>query len=74
MTQLTVKILITEKKTIYLKVLLSVLLHVVVVLDFQSKHYANIEKENIESQKYEKFTTRIAGSDPMTFGDSKLSY
>ena len=41
MTQLTVKILITEKKkTIYLKVLLSVLLHVVVVLDFQSKHYA----------------------------------
>lgn len=40
MTQLTVKILITEKKTIYLKVLLSVLLHVVVVLDLQSKHYA----------------------------------
>lgn len=40
MTQLTAKILITEKKTIYLKVLLSVLLHVVVVLDLQSKHYA----------------------------------
>lgn len=40
MTQLTVKILITEKKTIYLKVLLSVFLHVVVVLDLQSKHYA----------------------------------
>lgn len=41
MTQLTVKILITEKKkAIYLKVLLSVLLHVVVVLDLQSKHYA----------------------------------
>lgn len=71
MTQLTVKILITEKKNYLSESFAFCFVTCGCCARFPIK---TLCKENIESQKYEKFTTRIAGSDPMTFGDSKLSY
>lgn len=68
MTQLTVKILMTQKKNYLSENFAFCFVTCGCCARFPIK---TLCKENIESQKYEKFTTRIAESDPMTFGDSR---